>query len=126
MFVVVFSFTFFGHLNQLTHSVSIPLRILLLNTEIVNVFSVISGQDLMNLIPGSYVGRLFPKASNLKDLVVHAYKVNITTAFSFTSVSASAQGRFDGKVRNSPRTFLRLALLYFDSQSAQACVSDEE
>ncbi|XP_073677615.1 integrin beta-8-like [Garra rufa] len=31
-------------------------------------------EDLLDLIPGSYVGRLFPKASNLKDLVVHAYK----------------------------------------------------
>uniref|UniRef100_A0A8C1NY00 Integrin beta n=1 Tax=Cyprinus carpio TaxID=7962 RepID=A0A8C1NY00_CYPCA len=36
-----------------------------------------SNLDLLDLIPGSYVGRLFPKASNLKDLVVHAYKVNM-------------------------------------------------
>lgn len=51
-------------------------------------------QDLLDLIPGSYVGRLFPKASNLKDLVVHAYKVNSFT-FSFTPLSLSTQGQHD-------------------------------
>uniref|UniRef100_A0AAY4DAM1 Integrin beta n=1 Tax=Denticeps clupeoides TaxID=299321 RepID=A0AAY4DAM1_9TELE len=32
-------------------------------------------QDLVDLLPGTYLGRLLPKASNLKDLVVEAYKV---------------------------------------------------
>ncbi|XP_057211440.1 integrin beta-8 isoform X1 [Triplophysa rosa] len=51
----------------------------LLENSVYSIFAVDQLQyrwyeDLMNLIPGSYVGRLFPKASNLKDLVVHAYK----------------------------------------------------
>uniref|UniRef100_A0A8C2C909 Integrin beta n=1 Tax=Cyprinus carpio TaxID=7962 RepID=A0A8C2C909_CYPCA len=49
-------------------------------------------EDLLDLIPGSYVGRLFPKASNLKDLVVHAYKVNSFT-FSFAPLSLSVHSR---------------------------------
>ncbi len=52
----------------------------------VKCFIFSSEQDLLDLIPGSYLGRLFPKASNLKDLVVHAYKVNSFT-FSFTPLS---------------------------------------
>ncbi|KAK9958128.1 hypothetical protein ABG768_012302 [Culter alburnus] len=51
----------------------------LLDNNVYSIFAVDQVQyqwyeDLLDLIPGSYVGRLFPKASNLKDLVVHAYK----------------------------------------------------
>lgn len=62
---------------------------------------VSSEQDLLDLIPGSYVGQLFPKASNLKDLVVHAYKVNnMTFSFTWNTFSPSTQGRLDEKEKS--------------------------
>ncbi|XP_063040917.1 integrin beta-8 [Engraulis encrasicolus] len=51
----------------------------LLRNNIYSIFAVDNVQykwyeDLLDLLPGSYLGRLMPKATNLKDLVVDAYK----------------------------------------------------
>ncbi|XP_028819644.1 integrin beta-8-like isoform X2 [Denticeps clupeoides] len=51
----------------------------LLENNIYSIFAVDQVQykwyeDLVDLLPGTYLGRLLPKASNLKDLVVEAYK----------------------------------------------------
>lgn len=37
----------------------------------------------MAFLPGTYLGRLLPKASNLTNLVVDAYKVGTFILFSF-------------------------------------------
>ncbi|KAL2080644.1 hypothetical protein ACEWY4_024437 [Coilia grayii] len=51
----------------------------LLRNSIYSIFAVDNVQykwyeDLLDLLPGAYLGRLMPKATNLKDLVVDAYK----------------------------------------------------
>ncbi|XP_035239297.1 integrin beta-8 isoform X1 [Anguilla anguilla] len=51
----------------------------LLENSIYSIFAVEQVQykwyeDLIPLLPGTYLGKLLPKASNLKDLVVEAYK----------------------------------------------------
>lgn len=71
----------------------------LLENNIYSIFAVDQLQyqwyeDLMDLIPGSYVGRLFPKASNLKDLVVHAYKKFLSDVELQVGVEDSQAHRF--------------------------------
>ncbi|XP_030645289.1 integrin beta-8 [Chanos chanos] len=51
----------------------------LLENSIYSIFAVDQVQykwyeDLVDLLPGTFLGKLLPKASNLKDLVVQAYK----------------------------------------------------
>ncbi|XP_036393776.1 integrin beta-8-like isoform X2 [Megalops cyprinoides] len=51
----------------------------LLENSIYSIFAVEQVQykwyeDLIPLLPGTYLGKLLPKASNLKDLVIEAYK----------------------------------------------------
>lgn len=51
----------------------------LLRNSIYSIFAVDKVQykwyeDLLDLLPGAYLGQLLPKATNLKDLVVDAYK----------------------------------------------------
>ncbi|XP_051948732.1 integrin beta-8-like isoform X1 [Xyrauchen texanus] len=71
----------------------------LLENNINSIFAVDQKQfqwyeDLLDLIPGSYVGRLFPKSSNLKDLVLHAYKKLLSDVELQTRVEDSQAHRF--------------------------------
>uniref|UniRef100_A0A673HHG2 Integrin beta n=1 Tax=Sinocyclocheilus rhinocerous TaxID=307959 RepID=A0A673HHG2_9TELE len=70
----------YSQTTTMEHPTIAQLAEKLLENSVYSIFAVDQVQyrwyeDLLDLIPGSYVGRLFPKASNLKDLVVHAYKV---------------------------------------------------
>ncbi|TRY72896.1 hypothetical protein DNTS_021711 [Danionella cerebrum] len=65
--------------SSMEHPTVAQLAEKLLENSVHSIFAVDQLQyqwyeDLVDLIPGSYVGRMYPKASNLKDLVVHAYK----------------------------------------------------
>lgn len=69
----------YSQTSTMEHPTVAQLAEKLLENSIYSIFAVDHLQyqwyeDLVDLIPGSYVGRLFPKASNLKDLVVQAYK----------------------------------------------------
>uniref|UniRef100_A0A8C1W1S7 Integrin beta n=1 Tax=Cyprinus carpio TaxID=7962 RepID=A0A8C1W1S7_CYPCA len=69
----------YSQTTTMEHPTIAQLAQKLLENSVYSIFAVDQVQyqwyeDLLDLIPGSYVGRLFPKASNLKDLVVHAYK----------------------------------------------------
>ncbi|XP_016428404.1 integrin beta-8 isoform X1 [Sinocyclocheilus rhinocerous] len=69
----------YSQTTTMEHPTIAQLAEKLLENSVYSIFAVDQVQyrwyeDLLDLIPGSYVGRLFPKASNLKDLVVHAYK----------------------------------------------------
>uniref|UniRef100_A0A672M8Z6 Integrin beta n=1 Tax=Sinocyclocheilus grahami TaxID=75366 RepID=A0A672M8Z6_SINGR len=77
----------YSQTTTMEHPTIAQLAEKLLENSVYSIFAVDQVQyrwyeDLLDLIPGSYVGRLFPKASNLKDLVVHAYKVS-SFIFSF-------------------------------------------
>ncbi|XP_052388324.1 integrin beta-8-like [Carassius gibelio] len=69
----------YSQTTTMEHPTIAQLAEKLLENSVYSIFAVDQVQyqwyeDLLDLIPGSYVGRLFPKASNLKDLVVQAYK----------------------------------------------------
>ncbi|XP_016110286.1 integrin beta-6-like [Sinocyclocheilus grahami] len=69
----------YSQTTTMEHPTIAQLAEKLLENSVYSIFAVDQVQyqwyeDLLDLIPGSYVGRLFPKASNLKDLIVHAYK----------------------------------------------------
>ncbi|XP_012686969.1 integrin beta-8 [Clupea harengus] len=65
--------------TNMEHPTIGQLADILLQNSIYSIFAVDNVQykwyeDLLDLLPGAYLGRLFPKATNLKDLVVDAYK----------------------------------------------------
>uniref|UniRef100_A0A673J0M8 Integrin beta n=1 Tax=Sinocyclocheilus rhinocerous TaxID=307959 RepID=A0A673J0M8_9TELE len=71
----------YSQTTTMEHPTIAQLAEKLLENSVYSIFAVDQVQyqwyeDLLDLIPGSYVGRLFPKASNLKDLIVMRYFMN--------------------------------------------------
>ncbi|XP_052441335.1 integrin beta-8 [Carassius gibelio] len=69
----------YSQTTTMEHPTIAQLAEKLLENSVYSIFAVDQVQyrwyeDLLDLIPGSYVGPLVSKASNLKDLVVQAYK----------------------------------------------------
>ncbi|KAK3512182.1 hypothetical protein QTP70_031868, partial [Hemibagrus guttatus] len=96
----------------------------LLENSIYSIFAVNQMQykwyeDLVAFLPGTYLGRLLPKASNLTNLVVDAYKVRITVTLTLTLWCISVSRSFFQKLLSDVRVEVEVE----DSQAHRFWVS---